>query len=89
MSEIEAQIKQYVVDNFVFGGDPDEITPETSFMENGIIDSLGVLTLISFVEETWGIVVADEDVIPENFDSVRSLTNYVSSKLSTSVVVPS
>ena len=51
------------------------------FMEEGIIDSLGILELVMFVEQEFGVKVADEDVTPENFDSVNKLVNYVQRKL--------
>jgi acyl carrier protein len=80
MTGLEVQIKQFVLDTFLFGGSLDEIDEEASFLANGTIDSLGVLELIAFVEETYGVEVDDEDVIPENFDSVRRLADYVRSK---------
>ena len=84
LTELENQIKRHVMDNFVYGDD-DLLNVDTSFMANGIVDSLGVLGLVSFVEEEYGIEVADEEVVPENFDSVRNLAKYVYSKLSTPV----
>ena len=77
---IEAQIKQFLLDNFVYGGSADDIADDASFMANGIIDSLGVLELISFAEAEYGIEVADEEVLPENFDSVQALAGYIRSK---------
>ncbi len=81
MLDIETQIKQFVLDNLVFGGTLDDIDADASFMASGTIDSLGVLELITFVEETYGIEVLDEEVLPENFDSVRNLATYICAKL--------
>ncbi len=81
MLDIETRIKQFVLDNLVFGGTLDDIDADASFMASGTIDSLGVLELITFVEETYGIEVLDEDVLPENFDSVRTLATYICTKL--------
>lgn len=88
MMEIEMQIKQFVLDNFLFGGSLDDIDVDASLINTGIIDSLGVLQLISFVEETYGIEVADEEVVPQNFDSVRNLTAYIRAKLNVSTAMP-
>ena len=52
-----------------------------SFLENGIIDSTGVLELVSFLEEKFGIEVADEELIPENLDSITNVVNYLQRKL--------
>lgn len=79
MAGIEQQVRQFVLDNFIFGND-DSLDTNTSFMENGIIDSLGILTLIMFTEEHYGIEVADEEVIPENFDSIHRLSSYILQK---------
>ena len=81
MLDIETQIKQFVLDNLVFGGTLDDIDADASFMASGTIDSLGVLELITFVEERYGIEVLDEEVLPENFDSVRNLATYICTKL--------
>jgi acyl carrier protein len=82
MIGLETQIKQFVLDTFVFGGSLADIDENASFLANGTIDSLGVLELITFVEETYGIEVYDEEVLPENFDSVQHLAAYVRMKSS-------
>jgi acyl carrier protein len=52
-------------------------------LKNGLIDSLGILEVMTFVEKEFGIVVSDEDLLPENFGSIRSLTNFVHGKAET------
>ena len=84
---IETQIKQLVLDNFLFGGSLDDVVDDASFMANGIVDSLGVLELISFVEETYAVEVSDEEVVPENFDSVNQMAAYIRSKVAEPVVL--
>jgi acyl carrier protein len=79
---IEKQIKQYVAENFLFSDDGYTLPEEASFLEEGIVDSTGVLELILFVEETYGITVANEDVLPENFDSVTKLATFIRRKMS-------
>ena len=79
------RIRQFVLENFVFEDNSSDLQDSDSFLENGIIDSTGVLELVLFVEETFGIDVADEEVVPENFDSVKALGAYVSRKISTAV----
>ena len=84
---IETQIKQFMLDNFLFGGSLDDIVDDASFMANGIVDSLGVLELISFVEETYAVEVSDEEVVPENFDSVNQMAAYIRSKVAEPMVL--
>jgi len=72
------QIKQYVAENFLFTDDGYPLSDDASFLEEGIVDSTGVLELVMFVEETFGITVQDEDIVPDNFDSVTNLAAYIS-----------
>lgn len=78
---IREQIRQFIIDNFIFDDRANKLNDDDSFLEQGIIDSTGVLELVMFVEETFGIEVADEDVVPENLDSVRGVTEYVTGRL--------
>lgn len=79
--QIEPQIRQYLAENFLFSDDGYELEDEASFLEEGIVDSTGVLELVMFVEETFGITVQDEEIVPQNFDSVAQLAAYVQRKL--------
>ena len=74
---IEDQIKKYITENFLFSDGDYGLPDEASFLEEGIVDSTGVLELILFVDETYGIIVANEDVLPENFDSVTRLAAFI------------
>jgi acyl carrier protein len=76
-------IREFVVDNFLFGEDG-KLEEETSFLESGIIDSTGILELIAFLEETYGLEIEDEDIIPENFDSLTNIVRFLEGKLSPS-----
>lgn len=78
---IRAQIRRYILENFLFTDDEARLRDDASFLEEGIVDSTGVLELVMFVEETFGIEVPDEEILPENFDSVERLTRYVEAKL--------
>ena len=78
---IEEQIRQYVADNFLFSDDGYQLSDDLSFLEEGIVDSTGVLELVMFVEETYGVAVKDEEIVPENFDSVGQLAAYISRKM--------
>ncbi|MBI4720796.1 MAG: acyl carrier protein [Chitinivibrionia bacterium] len=72
-------IRQFIVENFVFE-DGGSLAEDTSFLESGIMDSTGVLELVSFIEETFAIAVADEDLVPENLDSIGRVTRYIESR---------
>jgi acyl carrier protein len=74
---IETLIRDYILENFLYTDDENKLGNDDSFLENGIVDSTGVVELVMFVEETFGFEVADEDIVPEHFDSVERLARYV------------
>jgi len=77
--EVGAVIRQFIVENFLFGEDGN-LKQETSFLESGIIDSTGILELVSFLEEKFEISVADEELVPENLDSIANVVAYLAKK---------
>jgi len=79
MSNAEV-IRSYIVDNFLFGDD-EGFDTETSFLENGIIDSTGIMELVDFIEKKFNFQVDDEELIPENFDSVQNIVNFLKEKI--------
>lgn len=80
MSDIEAQIRQYVRENFILGQEDLELSDQDSFLESGIIDSTGILELVAFVEESFDIEILDEEMLPENLDSISNAANFIRSK---------
>lgn len=80
MQDIKHQVRSYLLDNFLMGAVEQDIQDDTSFMEAHILDSTGFIELISYLEEQFGIRVNDEEMIPENLDSLRSIEHFVLSK---------
>ena len=76
MPDIKNAVRQFLLDNFVMGSDA-VIANDDSFMKNHILDSTGFIELIMFVEETFGLKVADAEMLPENFDSLANIEAYV------------
>jgi acyl carrier protein len=79
--DIGLAVRRFIGENFLFRDDGDAITHEQSLLDAGIIDSTGVLELVCFLETTFGIEVQDDEMLPENLDSIRAISNYVSRKL--------
>jgi acyl carrier protein len=75
--DTRAQIRQYIAENLLFSETGYEYDDQASFLEQGILDSMGVMELVHFVEEAFGVKVADDDLTPDNFDSVERLAEYV------------
>lgn len=82
-SAIAQQIHEFVVENFLFGQER-PLSEDDSFAEEGIVDSTGVLQLVTFLEDTYGITVEDEELAPENLDSIRSVTTFLWRKMNPS-----
>lgn len=78
---IEDVIRDYIAQNLLFSEDGFHYSDDASFLKEGIIDSLGVMELVTFVEQEFGISVLDREIIPENFDSVNKLSQYIREKL--------
>ncbi|TFG47106.1 MAG: acyl carrier protein [Candidatus Brocadiia bacterium] len=74
------KVREFVVENFLFG-DGEVLKSDTSFMEEGIIDSTGILELVFFIEETFGFSIEDDELVPENMDSLQNITRFMDRKL--------
>ena len=78
---LKTQVRQYVVDNLLMGANAAELRDEHSFMETHVIDSVGVLELVSFLEKHFSIKVEDQEMLPENLDSLNGIARYLQRKL--------
>lgn len=81
MPMIEADVRKFVSENFLFGRQGVVLDPDDSFLEQGLIDSTGVLELVSFLEERFEVRVADDELVPDNLDSINRLIQFVEAKL--------
>ena len=80
VSSILTEIRGFVVENFLFGSEEEVPTDEASLLGSGIIDSTGVLEIVTFVESSYKIEVSDDEMLPENFDSLKNVAEYVKRK---------
>jgi acyl carrier protein len=77
---MQQQIRQFILTSFLFTDDESALKNEDSLLERGIMDSTGVLELVAFLETQFGIKVADEELVPENLDSVNQIVAFVGQK---------
>jgi acyl carrier protein len=77
-------IKEFIIDNFLFG-ESNHFDENTDFFKKGILDSTGIIELVSFIEQTYNFSVDDEELVTENFSSLNRITNYIESKVSSKV----
>jgi len=79
-NNIKVILREFITENFLLSAGLDTFEEDDSFMEKGIIDSTGVLELLEFIEERFNIRVEDEEVIPDNLDSLNKLTSFIKRK---------
>lgn len=84
MENIRNLIRSYIAENILFSGNGYPYADDTSFLEEGIVDSMGIMELVAFVEDEFNTKVEDEELVPDNFDSVSKLADYVRRKSSSS-----
>ena len=77
---IEQKVRDNILHNYLFTDDQSALSNDMSFLERGILDSTGMLELILFLEGAFGISVEDDEMVPENLDSVNNVVAYVSRK---------
>ena len=87
MQTIQTEIRHFVIENFLFGRD-DRLTNEESFLESGIIDSTGVLELVGFIQEKYDLRLEDEELVPDNLDSINRVAAFVHMKLAAASGAP-
>jgi acyl carrier protein len=79
-SGVRAQVADFVVTNYLFGDASRLPADDESLVETGIVDSTGILELVEFLEQTFGVSVTDEETVPDNLGSIANLTRYVTEK---------
>ncbi|MCG8670263.1 MAG: acyl carrier protein [Pseudomonadales bacterium] len=77
---VEQTLRDYILENYLFTDDQSELNSADSFMGKGILDSTGIMEIIFFIEEQFNIKVEDEEMVPENLDSVNNLVAFIAKK---------
>ncbi len=80
-SPLHEAIRDYILETFLFTADPAALRFDESLTRRGIADSTGMLDIVLFVEERFGVQVGDADVLPENFDSINAIAIFVAARL--------
>ena len=79
MNNISSDLRGFIIENFLFGQET-ALADDDSFLEQGIIDSTGVLELVTFVEDKYQIAIDDTELVPDNLDSIERLVRFIQSK---------
>lgn len=80
MSEIQTAVMEFIRENFIMGRSGIVLDPEVSLIESGVMDSTGVLELVEFLEATYGITIEDDELIPENLETIINIVNFLKAK---------
>ena len=80
MSTVKQNLRSFILQNFLFTDNEEALRDNVSFLETGIIDSTGILEVIEFIGEEFGVTVEDDELIPENLDSIDNLTAFIARK---------
>jgi acyl carrier protein len=75
------KIEQFIVDELLIGGSRSKIDPNESLFASGVLDSLSLLRLIAFIEEQFGVVVDDAEVVPDNFQTINEINGFITKKI--------
>jgi acyl carrier protein len=78
--QVKESVRQFILKNYLFSTDEAALNDQESLIKGGVLDSTGILELIMFLQEQFSIEVADEEMVPENLDSVRSIVAFVARK---------
>jgi len=87
-SAFATDIREFIIANYLLGRE-DGLNNDASFMDEGIIDSTGILELVSHLEQTYGIVIPEEELTPDNLDSVDRIASYLARKIQPGTSIPS
>ena len=79
----ESKVREFVLKNYLFTNEQAALKSEDSFMKNGIMDSTGILEMIMFLHDEFGVDVMDDEMVPENLDSVNNVVAFLDKKLAT------
>jgi acyl carrier protein len=78
-TEIVAKVKDYIEKNFVYDQET-TLKVDESLLDSGLVDSTGILEVVSFIEETFGVSIEDEEMVPDNLDSVTKISSFIARK---------
>ena len=79
--DIVNTLERFIVDEIVMGDEQTQLDPDASLISSGIVDSLALLRLISFIEERFGVRIEDDEVVPDNFETLNVMRGLVEAKL--------
>jgi acyl carrier protein len=84
-NDILKRVRAFIEENFLFRADVSDLADADSLLENGVMDSTGILELVAFLESDFSLQMSDAEIVPDNLDSIASIAGYVERKLTTAM----
>jgi acyl carrier protein len=84
-NDILKRVRAFIEENFLFRADVSDLADTDSLLENGVMDSTGILELVAFLESDFSMQMSDAEIVPDNLDSIASIAGYVERKLKTAM----
>jgi acyl carrier protein len=85
MDNVLARVRAFIEENFLFRSDVSELSDSDSLLENGVMDSTGILELVAFLESDFSIQMTDAEIVPDNLDSIAAISTYLERKLGAAI----
>ena len=82
LNSIRQTLRSFILENYLFTDDQSALADDTSFLDNGVLDSMGILELIDYLDESFAIKVEGDELIPDNLDSINNLMTFIAAKKS-------
>lgn len=80
LEEVRQKLRHFILENYLFSDDQNALKDDDSFLDGGILDSMGILELIEYLDEGLGIKVEGDELVPDNLDSINSLIKFIGAK---------
>jgi acyl carrier protein len=80
MSDVRDRIRTFIIEELQFEGSPDQLTDDYPLLEKGVVDSVGIFQVVSFLEDEYGIEVGDEELVPQHFGTLDGIARLVEAK---------
>ena len=84
-NDILKRVRAFIEENFLFRADVSDLADTDSLLENGVMDSTGILELVAFLESDFSLQMSDADIVPDNLDSIAAISAYVERKVATAM----
>jgi acyl carrier protein len=88
VNDIAERVRQFFIDDLGWEGTADQLTDDLPLIHEGVLDSLGILNLVTFLESAYGIDIEDSEIVPANLGTIGSIGRYVLAKKASAVSQP-